>query len=94
LNMHLHSSQLTSVIAKAIRRQDAKSLLEWLLAMAPLQLPISDLSLDFQDVNTGVGVTEDGYAYSAVLTEVEKISIIQGVMDSYRRVVKQRVVQL
>jgi len=88
---------MTSVITKAIRRQDAKSLLQWMLAMAPLQLPIyiyldlADLSIDFQDVKTGVGVTEDGYAYSAVLTEVEKINIIQGVMDSYRRVLQRRI---
>jgi len=91
---------MTSVITKAIRRQDAKSLLEWMLATAPLQLPIyiyldlTDLSIDFQDAKTGVGVTDDGYAYSAVLTEIEKINIIHGVMDSYRRVVKQRVLQL
>jgi len=45
-------------------------------------------------VKTGVGVTDYGYAYSAVLTEIEKINIIQGVMDSYRRAVKQRVLQL
>jgi len=90
------SSQMTSIVAKAIRQQDAKSLLQWLLAMAPLQLPIyiyldlANLSLDFQDVKTGVGVTKDGRVYSAVLTEVEKINMIQGVMDSYRRVLRQR----
>jgi len=90
------SSQMISIIVKAIRRQDAKALLQGMLAMAPLQLPIyiyldlADLALDFQDVKTGVGVAEDGYAYSAVLTEIEKINTIQGVMDSYRRVVRRR----
>jgi len=89
---------MTSVFAKATRRQDAKALLDWMIAVAPLQLPIyinldlADLSLDFQDVKTGVGVTR--HTYSAVLTEIEKINIIQGVMDSYRRAVKQRVLQL
>jgi len=102
---------MISIIAKAIRRQDAKSLIQWMLAMAPLQFPIcecaycgltlivctdiyldlADLSLDFQDVKTGVGVREDGYAYSAVLTEIEKVNIIQGIMDSYRRVLQRRI---
>jgi len=92
------SSRMISIIAKAIRRQHAKALLEWLLAIALLQLPIyiyldlADLSLDFQAAKRGVGVMKD--KYSAVLMESEKINIIQGVMDSYRRVVKQRVLQL
>jgi hypothetical protein len=57
---------------------------------ADIYVELADYSIDFQDTDEGVGVTEKGYAYSAILTAREKIKIIQGVMDSYRRVVKLR----
>jgi hypothetical protein len=104
------SSKITDCIAKRIRQQDAGLLLDWMIALAPLQLPIcelihvrlcsladvdmylelADYSIDFQDADEGVGETGSGHVYSAILTETEEVKIIQGVMDSYRRVVKLR----
>jgi len=52
---------------------------DWVLALAPLELPIyiylelADRALDIE-----------------ALTEMEKVNIIQRVMDSYRRVVRAR----
>jgi hypothetical protein len=103
-------NDVVDCIAKRIRQQDAGLWLDWMIALAPLQLPIcelihvrlcslvdvdiclelADYSIDFQDTDEGVGLTDSGHTYSAVLTAREKIKIIQGVMDSYRRVVKLR----
>jgi hypothetical protein len=104
------SNEVVDCIAKRIQQQDAVLLLDWMIALAPLQLPIcelihvrlcslvvadiylelADYSIDFQDTETGVGVTKMGHGYSAVLTAREKMKIIQGIMDWYRSVVKMR----
>jgi hypothetical protein len=57
---------------------------------ADMYLELADHSIDFQDADEDVGETGSGHVYSAILTETEKVKIIQGVMDSYRRVVKLR----
>jgi hypothetical protein len=44
--------------------------------------------------NSLTGILSQGQIYSAVLTEREKIGIIQGVMDVYRRIgVKRSVIK-
>jgi hypothetical protein len=46
--------------------------------------------LDFQDTRSGIVKKEDGVTYSPLLTEIDKLKIIQGAMDSYRRVRRVR----
>ena len=74
------SNDLVQLVAESRPRQ-AVTLLNWLLAMAPLQLPIY-IYLELADRSI----------VCPVLKEIEKIKMIQGVMDSYRRVERVRVV--
>jgi len=68
-----------SLLTKVARRQEATMLLNWMLAMAPPQLPIY-IYLDLANISLDI----------EYLNEMEKIKVIQGAMDSYRHVMTQR----
>jgi hypothetical protein len=73
-------ARIEQAVAESGRRQHG-ALLNWMLAMAPLRLPIY-IYLELFD-------------WSIVrpsLREIEKIKVIQDVMDSYRRLKRARAV--
>jgi len=77
------------------RWRDAVSrLIEWQLAMAPLRLPIYIyLAIGNQSISLPGDQTSVERCLMnrcSALSEVEKLKVIQGVMDACRRVAKQR----
>jgi hypothetical protein len=56
---------------------------------ADIYLELANRALDYLPAER-VPLTIDGQTYSTVFTEREKIGIIQGVMDAYRRIVAVR----
>jgi len=75
-----NSDDIAQLVAES-RPRHVATLLNWLLAMAPLQLPIY-IFLELAD----------RAVVCPTLKEIEKIKIIQGVMDSYRGIKRVRVV--